>query len=480
MAQFDIPSDRLADPDVWPDCCARCGAAGTTLVPMPKRWTKRISGVRVPFCDRHRSDFAVRGRRTRIGFAIVLTGMAVTAAATWVLHPHLGGRNAGNEASRLMSTLMFGLGSAFPIGLLTMIWAKAPVRVVQVVGRLATVAGVCGAFRQAVTDGPPPSALPEVPDDATFEASLYRPTPTTPAGTGGLLFGAALVAGAFFGVLTAVAGQELSPDALGWDPSGWWYVLASAGPAAVIGWTGMGPATLFHRVGLLAAAGLAVSFTAMVAVVKLITFSPYLWFAAAYSFAPLVVLQTLVLQPIIWHGRVRHGWLAGVCGAVTPLLYAGAVYLVAGLESGPQSAALILGPIAALLMWETNASTARTPHCHRCDAWLVKRRIGSFRLPRAAVEPALAGGRLVSLAGEMPHPAAAAIGDVELECHSCPTCEDRGTVVLELSDCVKGGKHGTTPTLKRVDRYLYPGAAMLVVDRMFPPPDEPKKAEEGE
>ena len=326
MAQFDISTDRLTDPDVWPDCCARCGATGTTLVPLSKRASKGLPGVRIPFCDKHQDDVATRWRRQRIGMAVVLLGMVATTVLTWVLHPHLGGQNAGNDTSRVLSTMLFGLGSALPLGIVAMLWAKTPVRVLTVIGRIATVGGVSARFREAMQDTVSVSSLPEAPEEATFDVTTYRPNQTTPLDTGGLLFGAAVVTGALLGVLIAVAGRQLAPEALGIDRSSWWYVLACAGPVAAIGWVAFGPGSLFRPIPVSLSILVGLLFSGIVAVVKLFGFSPYLWFAAAYSLAPLVALQTLVIYPIIWNGRVRHGLLAGACGAVAPLLYAGAVY----------------------------------------------------------------------------------------------------------------------------------------------------------
>jgi hypothetical protein len=480
MAQFDISTDRLTDANVWPDCCARCGASGTTLVALSKRAAKNLPGVQIPFCEKHRDDIAIRARRHRIGVAVVLLGMPATAIVTWVLHPFIGGQFAGNDNARLMSAVLFCVGSAFPLGILALFWAKTPVRVVTIIGRIATVGGVGANFREAMLNTVSRSSLPDAPEEVTFDVTVYRPNQTTPLDTGGLLFGAAVVAGALLGALTAVAGLRLAPDALGIDRYSWWYVLACAGPIAVVGWVMFGPSSLFRPIPIFMSILVGFLFSGIVAIIKLLTFSPYLWFAAVYSFAPLVALQTLVLYPIIWSGRVRHGVLAGACGAVAPLLYAGAVYVVAGMQSGPQSAALLLGPIAALILAGTSYATATTPYCGWCDGWLTKRRIGAFALTRADVEPAVAGGEIVSLAGEKPYSESTKIGDVELTCYSCDSCADKGTVVVELFDCVKGGKNGTTPNLKRVDRYLYPGPALLVLNRMFPPPDEPKKAGAGE
>lgn len=480
MAQFDISTERLADASVWPDCCARCSAAGTTLVPLSKKAAKGIPGVGIPFCDKHQDDVVVRSRRNRIGMAVVLLGMTATAVLTWVLHPYLGGQHAGNDASRVLSTVLFGIGSAFPFGIAMILWAKTPVRVVTIVGRIATVSGVCAKFREAMVNTVSRSELPDAPEEATFDVTLYRPNQTTPLDTGGLLFGAAVVAGALMGTLVAVAGRQLAPDVLGIDRYGWWYVLACAGPVAAVGWVMFGPSLLFRPIPIGMSVIVGFLFAGIVAIIKLFGFSPYLWFAAVYSFAPLVALQTLVIYPIIWNGRVRHGVLAGACGAVAPLLYVGAVYSIAGSQSGPQSAALILGPIAVLVMAGANYNTAHTPYCGWCDGWLTKRRIGGFALTRADVEPVVANGEIVSLAGEVPYQETAKIGDVDLTCYSCESCQDRGTVVVELFDCVKGGKNGTVPTLKRVDRYLYPGPALVVLNRMFPPPGEPKKTEAAE
>lgn len=475
MAQFDIEADALTRPDGWPDCCARCGAAGTTLVGLPGKYAQGIPDARLPFCDRHRGDHAAVARRTRVGGLLTLLAIPLTAAAVWGLHPQLGGRNAGDDTARLIAATVFGLFAVVPVGLLLLLWTKTPIRVHAVVGRFATVVAVCRKFRDAVVEAFVPEPLPDAPDEVTFDVSKYRPTPSTPADTGGLLFGGSLVAGALLGAAAATLGQSLAPAALGWDRTGWWYVLAAGAAAAACGWVGLGSGQLFRlpAVGLAAFCGVALA--ALAAAAKLLGFAPYLWFAAAYAVVPLAVLQSLVLYPILWQGKVRHGLFAGACGAVGPLAYTGVVYLVAGTGSGPQSAALVLGPVAVLTLSGANYDLARSPFCELCGGWLTKRRIGAFGRSRRAMEPAIAGGEIVSLADEASYEKQAEIGDVELTCYSCDLCRAKGTVVLELHDCVKGGKHGTTPTLKLVDRYLYPGPALLVVNRLFPPADDGAK-----
>src|SRR5262249_19329732 len=87
------------------------------------------------------------------------------------------------------------------------------------------------------------------------------------------------------------------------------------------------------------------------------------------------------------------------------------------------------------------------------------------------VQPALAAGSIISLAGLTPSEAEAAIGDVEVKVHSCANCRERGNVVVELFECRATGK-GKTPNLIRIGRWSYPGTALLVIDKMFPPPRE--------
>ncbi len=110
-----------------------------------------------------------------------------------------------------------------------------------------------------------------------------------------------------------------------------------------------------------------------------------------------------------------------------------------------------------------------------CEGWLEARRVGALPRPRADVEPALATGQVIALTGVKASADAAVIGDVELTCHACPACREAGTVVLELKDCIGGGKGGKVATLVRVEQWLYPGSALLAVNEMFPP-DEPDPA----
>jgi hypothetical protein len=152
----------------------------------------------------------------------------------------------------------------------------------------------------------------------------------------------------------------------------------------------------------------------------------------------------------------------------------GIVYLIAGTEPGPHNVVYYLGPIVALAAGMMNRETARAPYCSECEQWLVSRRIGALPRSVAEVQSVLQTGLVISLVGVKPYDDKAAIGDVEVTVYSCPQCREQGTVVLELHNCVGGGRSGKVPTLVKVGHWHYPGPALLAIESMFPPaPDEP-------
>src|SRR5207253_970937 len=129
MAQVDILVDRASEVDYWPDCCTRCGAAGSRLAPVPAKYAKPVDGLIVPLCRDHFDDWARVGFRTRIGATLILIGVAATAAAVWELQPQFAGPNNPNDTTRITATIILGFLSAIPIGAIVVAWAKTPIRI---------------------------------------------------------------------------------------------------------------------------------------------------------------------------------------------------------------------------------------------------------------------------------------------------------------------------------------------------------------
>ena len=470
MARLEVDVERLADPTAWPDRCARCGAHGTQLVPVPEKYAKKQVGWRVPLCPAHRDDWAEVRRKNRIGMAVILAGMAVAAGVTWTVYPRFVA--VPDDVSRFTAAFMIGFLSVIPMAIVLALWAKTPIRIEKVEGRFANIIGLGRAFKAAATDtvGPPP--LPEVGDEVRFEVTSYAPPSTAAPESVGLLFAASVLLGGLFGFGVGVGGLEIHEFTNGWAKNDWRYVLLVIATAAAFGLVAFGVRFPLYRAGLIVlGAGVGVVGLAS-AVLKLIGFPSETQFALLFAGLPLAVLGVAVLHPIVWNQKIRHAAVAGFVSALGPLVYAGAVYVTAGLADGPQWYALFVGPVFALIYAAAMSSTARSPHCLECSAWMTSRRLGAVARPRSELEPLLADGGLVALSAAKTYQETASVHDCELTAHRCEQCGDRGTVVLELSECrMSGGKH-PRPTLFHVGRWQYPGAAVAVIDALFPPATE--------
>ena len=470
MALLELDAGR-ADPAALPDCCARCAATGTTLVPLPTRYAKGLDGIAVPLCPAHAGDWDTVRRRNRVGAVFVLLGMAVVGGVTWELHPRFANPNEQNTIARVVTSFFIAFLSVLPMGAILGWWAKTPIRVFEQTGRMVTLAGVCRRFAAAVRQSVVPAALPTMPDAARFEVTDYQPAPTCPPGAVPKGVGFAALVGAVFGWGVGTVGLVAGEHAA-WDRNDWRYFGLAALAAGVY---------LAPVIGLRAVLGrgfvlllLPVVLIALVLLVLRLFGLPFHHgFAAVLGIGPLVWLYALVVSPVIWKWRVRSGPAAVLIGLAGPAAFLGAVYLTAGLEPGPHRASYFLGAMALLCFPFLARDSALTPFCGECDGWLGGRRIGAFPRSASEVHPALAAGSVVSLAGLTPSEESTPIGDVEVKIHSCPDCRERGTVVVELFDCRGGGKGGKTPTLVRVGRWAYPGTALAVIDEMFPPPEPP-------
>lgn len=470
MARLEVDVERLADPTAWPDRCARCGAHGTQLLPVPDKYAKGQLGWRMPLCPAHRDDWAEVKRKNRIGMLVILVVMIVAAGVTWTVHPRVVA--VPDDVSRFAAAFMVGFLSIIPMAIVFALWAKTPIRIEKVQGRFASIIGLGRAFKAAATDTVAPPPLPEVSDEVRFEVTTYTPPPSAAPESVGLLFAASVLLGGLFGVGVGVGGLEIREFTRGWAKNDWRYVLLVIAAAAACGLAAFGVRFPLYRVGLFVlGAGVGV-IGILATLLKVLGFHAEVQFALLFTGLPLALLGVAVLHPIIWNQKIRHAALAGFVSALGPLVYTGAVYVTAGLADGPQWYALFVGPVFALIYAAAMSSTARTPYCLECSAWMTARRLGAVARPRTELEPLVADGGLVALSAAKTYQDTASVHDCELTAHRCEQCGDKGTVVLELSECrMSGGKH-PRPTLFYVGRWQYPGAAVAVIDAIFPPPTE--------
>lgn len=480
MARLEVDVERLSDPTAWPDRCARCGAHGTRLVPVPDKYAKQQVGWRVPLCPAHRDDWAEVRRKNRIGMAVILIVMAVAFGVTWAVHPRF--VNPPDDFGRFIASFMIGFASIIPMAIILALWAKTPIRIEKIQGRFAHVIGLGRAFKAAATETLIPTPLPSVSDEVRFEVTRYAPPSTAAPEAIGLLFAASVFLGGLLGAGVGVGGLEIREFTKGWAQNDWRYVLLVIALATVVGLVALGVRFSMRTVGLFVL-GTGVGFVGVAAaVLKVIGVRADAQFGVLFSGLPLLLLGVGVLRPIVWNQQIRHAAAAGFVSALGPLTFAGVVYLVAGTAAGPQWYALAVGPIAAAFFAFALASAARTPYCLECSAWLESRRLGAVARPRAEMEPLIADGGVVALSAAKTYPETASLHDCELTLHACPACGDKGTVVLALSECRMSGGKNPSPTLYAVGRWQYPGHAVVVINAIFPPPPaeaaEPK-AEEG-
>jgi hypothetical protein len=440
-------------------------------VPVPKKYAKGVDGLTVPLCPTHADDWTVVRFRSTVGSFLILAGMAMIAAVVWEVQPLVAAPKNQTRESRILATGLIGLFSAFPIGAFMLWWAKTPIRVLDHRGRLATIAGVCGKFAKAAKEAAIPAALPIISEDVRFEVSRYAPARSTPPEVLGKLSAVTILAAGILGGMVGVAGREVGTITAGWQPNDWRYFgfLVAVAAAYLVPQFGL-RAVFASRFGALGVAAI----TGLVAGVALISrafgFTLSRSFAGVFCLGPLLYFAVAVAGRYVWRWRVRNPVAAMAAGACGPLTLAGIAYLIAGTDPGPHRSMPMLAAIAAVVGGMWNLKVANTPYCFSCDGWLADRRIGAFPRPRAEMELVISEGEVVSLAGVEPYAATASIGDVELHVHSCPACRENGSVVLELFDCTPGGKSKKQPVQVRVGRWLYPGAALVVIEKLFPPP----------
>lgn len=470
MAQFEIHHEALANPERWPDRCARCGAAGTVFVPVPENRRKKLDPFVIPFCEAHRDDWSRVAYRTRIATFLWLVTLAGSMFGMWMLHPHVARPFEQNEASRWSFAIFFGILGSFPLGGLLAWWAKTPIRVSAMQGRLASIAGVCRAFARIMQQsGTPAEAdLSEVP---RFEVQSYSPKPEVPLNRAGNALAILFALAASLGVALGLGGREVEAAVAGWDRNDWRYAALACGLVLAYTLPLVGARTLASRFGIMIVFGILVLMVPVLVACR-IAGSMRFAFLIAFALPPLVLLQFLA-QRLVWRWKLRSTPVAVAAGAGSGLGLVAVTLMLGGMEPGPHLAVYPLGLIVAMIGAAIGRSHATSPYCLECDGWLDVRRIGAFPKPLAAMQPIVSEGAIVALADAKPYEGTASIGDTELKAFSCPECRDRGTVVLELFDCVKGGKNCKQPIVKAIGRWHYPGEALPPIEAMFPPPEPP-------
>lgn len=474
MAQADIQADRGSDPDYWPDCCARCAASGCKLRDVPPRYAKQLPGLVVPLCRDHFDDWSDVARRTKIGAALIVVGIAVVAATVWEVQPQFAPNNNLNDLSRITATIVLSFLSAIPLGLLIALWTKTPIRITETQGRLATLAGVSSVFAFLFKQRPQP-ALPEISESLRFDVSVYHPRPIgDPIVVQRFLLACLFVAG-LLGVAVGFGATEIGAATQGWDKDDWRYPFLGGLVALAYVLPFVGIQKLFTKFGLFV-----IVIVVGVSVLGVLAFRLFgtpqrVAFGILFSVCPFLLFEFAVVLRVIQRWRVRSIPVVVIGGSGGALVITGLIYLIARMEDGPHQAAYIIGPGLAIIFGSVNRYIAGAPFCTVCEGWLIHRRIGG--LPRSVEEirPILDSGEIVALTGIEPYKTTTTIGDVDLTVYWCEECREKGTVVVELSDCQKGGKNGKTPTLVRAGRWQYPGLALPVIDEMFPPPAAPDR-----
>jgi len=448
------------------------------LCPIPARYAKRIDGLAIPLCRDHFDDCETARFRARVGAALVLFGTVVTAAAAWELLPLIAPQNIKNENGRISLTIIVGFLSAIPLGLLAVSWVKSSIRVVSVNGRRTIVAGVCRDFAAAFRDRPQP-APPDTPDSVRFPVEEYRPVWNCPTDLSVRVLAVVAAVAVIIGVAIAFASIEIAEATAAWAPHDWRFLCLSAA-VAIAFFVPFFKTYAFTRSGVLILGllgGLACLMPLGLACFGL----SFRWgFGVVLTGGPLFLLAAVANPILIRRWRIRGTRLATVAGLSGPLLFAGAIYLVAGTEPGPHRVAYLLGPITAVTGLFLNRHLARQPFCSACEAWLIDRRIGALPSSREEIQPLIASGQIAALAALRAYEETAEIGETELHVHYCESCRESGTVVLELFESKKSGDDGKTPSIASVGRWLYPGTALPVIEEIYPLPQEGSLKKLGE
>ncbi|MFO0806788.1 MAG: hypothetical protein U0791_27095 [Gemmataceae bacterium] len=466
MAQFDIERESLANPERWPDRCARCGASGTSLVAVPASRRKKLDPFSVPLCEMHADDWDAVYRRTWVALFLWLVAIAGSMLAMWLLQPQVAKPFEQNEASRWSFTIVLGLIGSLPFGGLLAWWAKPAIRVAGTYGRFATIAGVCRVFAAAMTQSDP-SAVRESGDTPRFEVQPYAPRPHVPMNRATNALAILFTLAAALGAGLALGGRELESSLAGWDRNDGRYAALACGLVLAYTLPLIGLRALSTRFGCMVVFGILVLMAPVLIACRLAG-SVRFAFLLAYSLPPLVLLQFLA-QRLIWRWKLRSTPIAVAAGAGSGLGLVAVALIFGGSDQGPHQAVYPLGLFVAVIGGVLARSHATSPYCLECDGWLECRRLGAFPKSLAEMQPLVADGGIVALAEVKPYDETAAIGDTELKAYACPECRDCGTVVLELFDCVKGGKNGQQPIVKAIGRWQYPGTALPALQAIFPP-----------
>jgi hypothetical protein len=473
MAEIELRPERFPDGDPWPAVCARCSEPAELRVPVPAAFNKGPAELAVPVCERHLGHWETFRSRNRIVLVVVLLFLAGGPFLLWhLLAPQPGGP-APPVVDRVMTVAGWtGAGAVLLILPLAAWVGTGPVRVVAGDGDRLILKGVASKFARLFAERERlASALPELAPEARLDVQPYRPDGVCPwPGTVQLLLCPPAL-GAGLGALLGLAARYLAGVAHNWPREDWRYLgLIAAVCAAYAAVAAVpllrSPSALRLRVGGV----LLLLVLAMVGCAGVLR-----WFAAV-PFPVLLGLvlycpALLVLLVVTWYlvrlNRVRHTVAAGVAGFLAPAALVGAALLVTGGWDGRDNLLPVIGLLAALGTAVVAGAAAREPFCTLCDSWMGKRPLGALGRPCAEVKPLLSAGEVIRLAGEPVLPEARA-GDVELSMYFCPNCRESGRVVLELTDLFKTPKGATQR--RTAGRWVYPGIALVVVEKMFPPP----------
>ena len=468
MAELRLSREQVTDPEAWPPVCAACGEPASGREPVPDRCAKGEQGLRVPVCERHAGMWDRHRRATRLAVLILLALVVLLPLALWQwLGP-------GPDLEKISGVVVLTNLAAVVVGVALLAWAAPCVRVTGTTPGQITLGGVSQKFVRAWEKATARRAeLPATIDTARFEVRPYEPPRETPRPLILRAFLLLLGLAGVTGTAVAAAGVWLGQATAGWpadDPRFLPLIAAVLLAYAALGlWAGR---ITPRRVVCVAVGVLVLILTGCAGLAGLIGIFSFRSGLTLALVIPALLVMTVATLWLIRVYRLRHVPAAAAAGALGPLAVAAVAVAAAGSFQDPQKMLAPLGVGFAVVGGSVAANRARRPGCAECDEWMEARELGTLRRPRAAVEPVVAGGEIVRLAGEelLPAKEPPEHGDVELTLHSCPHCRQAGPLVLELTEVVVREKNQTTR--RRVGRWSYPAAAWPVVDELFPPPKD--------
>ena len=453
MAQFKMDISQLSGQ--WPDLCARCAKTGTQLVPVLAQHAKNEIGWHVPLCKDHVRDWELVQYRNRLGMLILGMAMLSVALLTWFLQP-LVMANPGRD-SRFLATFFFGLLSAAPFGVVLAIWAKSPIRIEEVQGRLATITGVHSQFADKMREFLIPPPLPQLDQDQLFTSKRYRPKSESSREGLTLLFASTIFVSAILGMAAGLFAGPINEATANCDMYSWRYVWLSLAAVALIGLALMRPWYFWlWRFGFVISVVFLVVALILLILMKWVAVPPKYIFALLYGFGPMIVLAFRVLRPIIRVGRVRHPEHAASCSFLGAITYGCTALVVAEFSwDGLYLFIYIAAVASALFLSQQSYDLASWPYCNCCTNWLVWQRIAAFACHSIDMTRLLDDGVILSLTRLKSYRERASLNDCDLSLYFCQRCSKQGTFLIELMECKARGKNNKT-TLYTVDRWEFP------------------------